>query len=121
MSKRRTMQRRLLAFCVGGAIGGYVYIMLTTFDAKTALSGAIIGAVSLPLADLFSEVVKQRVSKALLFGLILGILIALLSSVFFRPAHSILRHSVPIIVGCLAGGFIWKFFFLRRKQNSRTA
>lgn len=107
------LKSRLIVAALSGAIGGGLLAGLSLLTIRSAALGAVAGTVSLPVAEYVSSWSFSATLKSVSFGLTLGIVASPLGAVLLQGENFLFAESLPIFVGCLVGGFIWKFGSLR--------
>ena len=119
MDNSRRVYLKLIGVLIGGAIAALTFVLLSGYAALDLVKGMIVGAIALLVSELFAGLVDSAWKKGLLFGFMGGVTLSILSYLLFNFDKGFAEHTVPILVGALAGGFIYQL--LAKKQNAKAA
>ncbi len=82
MKAQHPIAKELIAYTIGGFVGGFVYGILSSQSITFSLLYGLIGAISLTLAKASIYKLQKNMLKSLTFGIVLGLSISCISFFF---------------------------------------
>lgn len=117
MKQQISITKEFAGYFIGGLVGGFVFGILKTHSITTALLYGLIAAICLTLASASIYNLQNRLLRSLTFGVVLGVSLSCLSYLLLNPINSFFHHTVPMTIGCIAGGSLFIYLLSLRSQN----
>jgi hypothetical protein len=109
--------KELAGYFIGGLVGGFVFGILKTHSITIALLYGLIAAICLALASASIYNLQNKILRSLTFGVVLGVSLSCLSYYLLHPVNGFFHYTVPMTIGCIAGGSLFIYLFSLRSQN----
>lgn len=121
MKAQHPIAKELIAYTIGGFLGGFFYGILSSQSITFSLLYGLIGAISLTLAKVSIYKLQKNMLKSLTFGIVLGLSISCISFFLLNPGKSFFHFTIPITFGCIVGGSLYIYLLNQHSQNKIDA
>lgn len=117
MKQQIPIIKELAANFIGGLVGGFIFGIVKTHTIATALLYSLIAAMCLTLASASIYNLQNKILRSLTFGVVLGVSVSCLSYYLLHPNKGFYHYTVPMTIGCIAGGSLYIYLLSLRSQN----
>lgn len=112
MKQQISITKELASYFIGGLVGGFIFGILNTHAIATALLYGLIAAICLTLASASIYNLQNKILRSLTFGVVLGVSVSCLSYYLLNSNKGFFHYTVPMTIGCIAGGSFYIYLFI---------